>query len=118
MRGARRPEIKSSAGFGGMGPVERILRDGKGSVHVSERSYSPDSTFTIPLTFGTPKILCKLGSCRSPSITRVPLPACARTTARFAQVVLLPSFNPGLVIRITVGGASIAGYKRLVRRDR
>src|SRR5215216_3710450 len=101
-----------------MGPPESILRPGKGSVHASERSYSPDSTFTSPLTFGTPKNLCKLGSRRSPSTKRVSLPACARTTARFAQVVLLPSAEPGLVIRITVGGASIAAYKRLVRRDR
>src|SRR5918997_598012 len=118
MRGAKRSEIKSSVGLGGMGPVESTLSPGKGSVHTSERSYSPDSTFTIPLTFGTLKILCKLGSCRSQSITRVSLPACARTTARFAQVVLLPSIKPGLVIWITVGGASAAAYKRLVRKDR
>src|SRR5688500_6610413 len=101
-----------------MGPVGIILSPGKDIAHTSERSYSPDSTFTIPLTFGTPKILCKLGSCRSPSITRVSLPACARTTARFAQVVLLPSIKPGLVIRITVGGAFATAYRRLVRRDR
>src|SRR3712207_5201139 len=100
-----------------MGPVESTLSSGKGSVHASKRLYSPDSTFTSPLTFGTPKILCKLGSRRSPSITRVCLPTCARTTARFAQVVLLPSAEPGLVIRITVGGASATAYKRLVRRD-
>src|SRR5215203_1113244 len=118
MRGARRPEIKSSAGLGGRGPAESILSPGKGSVHTSERSYSPDKTFTTPFTFGTPKILCKLGLCKSPSITRVSLPACARTTARFAQVVLLPSINPGLVTRITVGGAFATAYRRLVRRDR
>src|ERR671921_694685 len=118
MRGARRPEIKSSAGLGGMGPVESILSPGKDSVHTSERSYSPDNMFTTPLTFGTPKILCKLGLCRSPSITRVSLPACARTTARFAQVVLFPSIKPGLVIRITVGGVFATAYRRVVRRDR
>src|SRR5215213_6376069 len=101
-----------------MGPVGIILSPGKGSAHTSERPYSPESTFTSPLTFGTPKILCKMGSRRSPSTTRVSLPACARTTARFAQVVLLPSAEPGLVIEITVGGASITAYKILVRRDR
>src|SRR5215211_5182896 len=118
MRGARRPEIKSSAGLGGMGPADSNLSPGRGSVHISERSYSPDNTFTTPLTFGTPKILCKLGLCRSPSIIRVSLPACARTTATFAQVVLLPSINPGLVIRSTVGGVLATAYRRVVRRDR
>src|SRR5215217_7400927 len=117
MRGTRRPEIKSSAGLGGMGPVESILSPGESSVYISERSYSPVKTFTIPLTFGTPKILCKLGLCRSPSITRVSLPACARTTARFAQVVLLPSIRPGLVTRITVGGVFATAYRRVVQRS-
>ena len=74
---AKRPEIKSSARLGGRGPVESSLSGGSGSMHTShtsERLYSPDGMFTIPLTFGTPKILCKLGWCRSPSITRVSLP--------------------------------------------
>lgn len=49
------------------------------------------ATFTIPRMLRPPNILCKTALRRSQSTTRVFFSACASTTPRLAQTVLLPS---------------------------
>jgi hypothetical protein len=62
-----------------------------------------------------PKIPCVVGLRKSQSKTNVFLPACANTTPKLAQTLLLPSPKPGLVIKSTLDDFPTSLCKRLAR---
>ena len=115
-----RCEPSSSAGFGGRGPVviTRRFSCSVDCVTSSSPVASDRSRLDSPWAFGRSKIRWMPGLRKSASSRIVRRPAWAKTTARLAAVVVLPSPGTELVTRRVRSGASTAANSMLVRRLR
>src|SRR5581483_8613618 len=92
-------EVKSSAGFDGLGPHGMIDNPSTAVAWIASLiSASCEMIEASPTVEETSKILCRRGFRRSASIKTHLRPDCAMETARLATTVLLPSEAWGLVI--------------------
>jgi len=73
---------------------------------------------TSPTRFGRPTTLCTVGPRKSASTRITRLPPCVTTAARLAEMVVLPSCWPGLVMSSVRSGRSTEANWTLVRKER
>src|ERR1700731_2603636 len=113
-------EPSNSAGCGGIGPAGIIHKFGtraNGTITSSILSTPLITLLTQPRD-RKPNSLSMPGRRRSASMSNTRLPRCAKTSAEFALIVVLPSCGKALVTSMTFGGAPNEERRIEVRRDR